>query len=94
MTFAERNAELCKLYTDGQTIAALSTHYKISRQRVRQILRAASVWKKPATRTAFLGIDVTQETKDNLKAEADKQQKSVSKLASDALDTMFKGEQG
>lgn len=89
----ERNVELCKLYTNGATVAALAEQFEISCQRVRQIVRAAGVWKRATTRPIFLGIDVTQETKDKLKAEADRQQTSMSKLASDAIANMLEGDQ-
>ena len=91
MTHADRNTELCKLYTEDWTIPALATRYAISRLRVRQILRAAGVWKRSAHRPAFLGVDVTEETKDKLKELADQKQTSMSRLAADAIETMLEG---
>jgi hypothetical protein len=88
----ERNIELCQLYADGWTLGALATRYVLSRQRTRQIIRAAGIWKRPAVRPIFLGVDVTQETKNKLKAEAERQQTSMSRLASDAIVTMLEKE--
>lgn len=88
MTFAERNTELCKLYIEGQTIAALSERYKLSGQRVRQIVVAAGIWKPQEIRPAYVGVDLRQETKDCLKKVADKQKTSLSKLISDQLDVI------
>lgn len=92
MTNAERNAEICKLYQDGATIPALATQFGISRQRIRQIVRAGGVWQRATTRPVFLGVDVTQETRDKLKEIADQKQTSMSKLASDAITNMINGE--
>lgn len=92
MAHTERNIEICKIYQEGATISALASSFSISRQRVRQIIRAAGVWKRAALRPIFLGIDVTQETKDKLKAAADSKQTSMSKLASDIINSNLEGE--
>ena len=92
MVHAERNAEICKLYTEGTTIRALAAQFDISRQRIRQVIRAGGVWQRSKTRPIFVGIDVTQETKDKLKDLADSRQTSMSKLASDAINAMLNGE--
>ncbi len=89
MAHIDRNREICKLYSAGWTIAALATQYAISRQRVRQLVKAGGVWKRAAARPTFLGVDVTPETKEQLKLEADRQQTSMSKLASHAITTML-----
>ena len=33
----ERNAEICQQYIDGSTLQQVGAHFKISRERVRQI---------------------------------------------------------
>lgn len=92
MNHVERNAEICKLYQEGATIPALAKQFDISRQRIRQVIRAGGVWQRAKKRPVFLGIDVAQETKDKLKEVADKKQTSMSKLASDAITNMLNGE--
>jgi hypothetical protein len=85
----ERNTEICNRYNQGETLAALATRFSISRQRIRQIVRAAGIWKRAELRQVFLGVDVTQETKDKLADAADRKQTSMSKLASDAIEMML-----
>ena len=82
---AERNTELCKLYTAGQTLDQLAATFSISKQRVRQIVIKGGVWKKKTPRPEFLGVDVTKDVKDKLKDAADERGVSMSKLASDII---------
>lgn len=92
MSNDERDKKICTAYTEGETISALAGKFKVSGQRVRQILRAGGVWKKAAARDVFLGVDVTQATKEKLKKKADKEQKSMSKVASDAIEKVLEGD--
>lgn len=89
INFAERNKEICKQYTEGQTLGFIADAHKISRQRVRQIVIACGAWKRAEPRSAFLGVDLVPETKDRLAKVADEKQTSMSKLASDAIEDML-----
>src|ERR1017187_101813 len=85
----ERNATIIGHFTAGVTLDALAAEFTISRQRIRQIVRAAGAWKKKTPRGSFLGVDVTDSTKAALKAEAEKRGVSVSRLTSDTLEQML-----
>ena len=83
-----RNAAICAHYTSGHTVRECASHFILGRQRIMQILQEAGVWKPyvKGERTKFLGVNVSEETKDGLKAKADAEGKSVSRFASDVLD--------
>lgn len=85
---AQRDAAICAYYKEGHKLAECSSRFRLGKQRILQILQAAGVWKpyEKTKRTKFLGVNVTEETKEALKREADKKGVSVSKLASDKLD--------
>ena len=83
-----RNTSICAHYTSGHTVRECASHFTLGRQRIMQILMAAGVWKPyvKGDRTEFVGVNVSEETKDGLKAKADAEGKSVSRFASDVLD--------
>lgn len=83
---AERNNVICESYKAGSTLESLAKEFMLSNQRIRQILRKANVWRRQEPRPVFLGIDVTEDTKDKLRAKADAEGKSVSRLASEAIE--------
>jgi hypothetical protein len=84
----ERNAALCAYYTEGHKLAECSSKFKLGRQRVQQILEKAGVWKpyEKSKRDNHLGVTVTTETKEKLKAKADAAGKSVSRFSSEILE--------
>ena len=84
-----RDDLLCKFYESGESIDDCAKKFGISHQRVRQILRKAGVWHRKEARPAFLGVDVTEEAKTKLRAEADKRGVSMSRLASEAIDDLL-----
>ncbi len=91
--FEERNRLICDLYMSGKTLQECKNEYGISRERVRQILRKAGVfrgWRAATTegsdRVEFLGINVSAEMKENLKTESTAQDISLSELVSNTLD--------
>ncbi len=91
----ERNAAICQMYIAGATLKTCAEKYAISHERVRQILRKAGVFKhdrqiERSDRDAFLGVNLTTETKDALKAKADESGVSMSRLVSDQIDEMVK----
>src|ERR1017187_10100761 len=86
---SERNATISGHCTAGVTLDALAVEFTLSRQRIRQIVRKAGVWQRKTPRGAFLGVDVTDETKAALKSEAEKRGVSVSRLTSDTLEQML-----
>lgn len=87
-----RNADICTLYQSGATLAACGERFALSRQRIQQILKKAGLWRPriKGPRTKFLGVTINEHTKDALRARAEREGKSVSQLASDALDKLVK----
>ena len=83
-----RNAAIAAHYQAGHKVREIASEFKLGRQRIMQVLQAAGVWKPyvKGERTKFLGVNVSEETKDGLKAKADEAGKSVSRFASDVLD--------
>lgn len=88
----DRNNAICTYYTDGHTLKETASFFQLHRQRVLQILQTAGVWRPyvRGSRTQFLGISVTEETKNGLRRRADEQGISVSRLASNALEEVVK----
>jgi hypothetical protein len=92
----ERDAAICRYYTEGHKISECAATFNLGRQRVHQILKKAGVWKpfdKQSTRTAFLGINVTNDTKSRLVALAERRGLSVSKLAANVLDAVVRNKE-
>lgn len=83
-----RNKMICDCYASGKTLKQCASEFQLGRQRILQILQAAGAWKPYVKqgREKFLGVNVTAETKDALKEQADAKGVSVSKFASDVLD--------
>lgn len=90
MTKDERNAAICASYQAGTRLAKVASDFKLGRQRVLQILKAAGVWRpyERGTRTKFLGVTVSEATKDGLTEMAAAKGISVSKMTAEALDEM------
>lgn len=88
MTRQQRDEAICAYYVKGRKLAECASHFRLGRQRVLQILKAAGVWKpyEKMKRTKFLGVSVSYETKAALKVKAEEAGLSVSRFASDALD--------
>jgi hypothetical protein len=89
---AERNTAICSYYQQGHTLRDCASHFKLGRMRVLQIVQAAGIWRpyERGRRTKFLGVNVTEETKDALRRKADERGVSVSRFASDTLDEVVK----
>lgn len=83
-----RNKAICDYYLAGHKLVECASHFQLGRQRVLQILKAANVWKPyiKQSRDKFLGVNVSQDTKDALRERADAEGTSVSKLSSDILE--------
>ncbi len=83
-----RDAAIVAYYVEGHKLAECASAFRIGRQRALQILKAAGAWKpyEKTRRTKFLGVSITEETKDALREKADARGVSVSRFASDALD--------
>jgi predicted HicB family RNase H-like nuclease len=91
----ERNRQICDMYVNGATLQACGDHFKISRERVRQLLRKANVFKRQraqSTRDQFLGVGVPQPLKDAVELEAERQETSVSALVAETLEEAIKHE--
>lgn len=87
-----RNAEICTHHQAGHTLEECAKRFDLSRARVQQILKKAGIWRPrvKGPRTKFLGVTVNERTKEALRARAEREGKSVSQLASDALDKLVK----
>ena len=85
-----RNLAVIGYYKEGHRISQCASKFGLSRQYVQQVLQKAGVWKRyvRTKRTEFLGITVSEETKQALKQHAEQKGVSVSQLASDALDAV------
>lgn len=90
MDHKQRDADICSDHQAGHGIAQLCQKHGLKRQRIYQILKKAGIHqsRKRSARTHFLGVSVSEETKDALKQKATDEGKSVSKLTSDALDAL------
>lgn len=94
--FTERNTRICEMYVGGATMQACADQFKISKERVRQLLRRAGVYKSDrlmkasSARQSFIGVNVSESTKLALKEKAAGAGTSVSRLASDVLDGLVK----
>ncbi len=88
----KRNAAICAYYHAGHKLSETASHFKLGRQRIIQIVKAGGVWRpyEKTKRTKFLGVSVSDETKEGLKQIAEERGISVSKLASDVLDEVVK----
>ena len=87
-TMTQRNEAICDYYKAGRKLSQTASHFKLGRQRVLQILKEANVWKpyEKGTRTKFLGVTVSEATKDGLTKMAEEKGTSVSQLTSDVLE--------
>ena len=85
-----RNANIVAYYTAGNKLKAVAQHFGLGRQRIMQILQAAGAWTPyvKGDRTKFLGVNVTERTREALSQKAEERGVSVSRFASDALDEM------
>lgn len=83
-----RNAAICAYYAAGHTLRECASEFKLSRQRVYQVTTTGGVCKPYAksNRTKFLGVNVSEETRDALASKAVEKGVSVSRFVSDALD--------
>ena len=84
----QRDAAIKAYYLEGHTVRECASHFQLNRSRIYQFLCKEGVTRPPqkGRRNKFLGVNVSEETKDALKAKADEQGTSVSRFASDALD--------
>jgi hypothetical protein len=84
----ERNKAICAWYLDGHKLKDVASRFGLGRQQTMNILVKAGVWKpyEKGSRTKFLGVNVSEGTKDALSVKAAAEGKSVSRFASDALD--------
>lgn len=88
---AERDAAICAHYAAGNKAAQCASKFRISRQRVLQILRDGNVWKpyEKGDRTEFLGVSLSADDKLALSEEASRRGISMSSLTSDLIKDML-----
>ena len=88
----ERDADLIRRYLGGEPIENLCSEYFLTRSRIYQILKNAGVPKKTRygnKRDQVIGVNLTEEVKDVLRAEAARRGLTVSTLSSDLLREML-----
>lgn len=87
-----RDAEICQRYLSGLSLAESGRPFGIGRQRVKQIVQAAGVWraaKKTNGRDEFLGVNISEEDKQALREEAARRGLSMSALTADLIRDML-----
>lgn len=85
-----RNQEVVRLYESGQSVADLSRHFKVTKQRIRSLLQRAGVARTPRQkRDQFVGLFVAEPIKQALRDEAKRRGLSISQLSSDTLSEML-----
>lgn len=90
-TNEQRDAEICRRYSAGETLSELARCFGLGRQRIQQIVKKGGVWKPyERQRDQFIGVSVSGETKEKLKQKAEGKGVSLSRLTSDALDELVK----
>jgi len=85
----ERDAEICRLYTEGETLQWCADQFKISRERIRQILIAAKVYRPTrdvGDRQAYLGVELRASVKEALQKKAKEDGVSMSRFVSDLVE--------
>ncbi len=91
----ERDKEICRLYSvENLTHEDIGDRYNLKRQRIQQILKQNGLDRTARTpirseRDAYVGLNVTEEVKEALKAEAIKRGISVSQIGSQTLKEML-----
>jgi transposase len=87
----ERDAAICRYYAEGHKIVECAAKFGLGRQRVHQILKASKVWKpieRRSMRSAFIGINVSEDVKAKLIAAARRRGNSLSLFASKVLEAV------
>ena len=87
---AERDRQICRLYSEGKTFSELSHRFKITRSRIQQIVKIGGASHgKLSKRGEFLGVNLTESVKRSLKDEAEKRGLSMSNLTSQTITEML-----
>lgn len=92
MSQVERNDEICRLYIEGASIYDIGPQFKLSHERVRQILRQRGILREDralSDRDEFLGVNISEQDKDALRAEAARRGLSMSALTADLIRDML-----
>ncbi len=96
----KRNKEIVRLYEEGQGLLTIGNLHGLTKERIRQIIKLAGVeLRRPGhpgerTRTNFLGVEVTDETKEALRVEAKRRGISMSSLTDATLREMLEQVEG
>lgn len=87
----ERDKKICAYYKAGNSLRECATEFSLSPEWVRQILRQYGVFKKDKAivsktdRDEFLGVNLTEDVKGALRAEAFNRGVSMSQFVSDTI---------
>ena len=91
----ERDAEIVRQFTAGQSLRMIAQTFHISHERVRKILQARGILTKrgqalaPESRDEFLGVNLSKIDKFDLREEAERRGVSMSALSADAIRKML-----
>jgi len=94
----DRDSQIEAFYMSGNNLAKCASRFRLSRQRVLQILKARNVWK-PYTRVKsdrvnFLGVNISDADKEALREEADRRGISMSALSAETIKEMLSRKEG
>lgn len=84
---AERDALICQMYMEKQSLQHIGKQFGLRRQRIKQIVQKAGLWRERSDalddRDEFLGINISEADKIALRAEALRSGISMSALSAD-----------
>jgi hypothetical protein len=83
-----RDKDICALYMEGKSLAECGLKYGIGRQRVKQIVEKAGLWREPkpvplSGRDELLGVLISDDDKKTLRAEARRRGISMSEMTAE-----------
>lgn len=94
---AARDAEICRRYVGGMTLAEAGRPYGITRMRVKQIIKTAGLWRPRVSQNSrgeYLGVNLSEADKEELRREAERRGVSMSLLTSDLIREMLAAKPG
>jgi hypothetical protein len=90
---AERDLEICRFYLAGRTLEEIGQHFGVKRQRIKQIVKRAGIWRPQAqpesVRDHFVGVTLSESDKTALRAEAERRGISMSTLTAELIKEML-----
>lgn len=87
----QRDAAIVAYYQEGRKLSECASRFRLGRQRVLQILKRADAWRPyvKKNRTNFLGVSISDATKEALRRESERRGVSMSSLSDEAIQKML-----